>query len=423
MSFPDILYTLFIWPIRALTEFLFVAFHVAFNDNAGMAIIFLSIVINSLLLPIYSVADRWQKEERDLQNLMSKKLADIKAVFRGDERQMMISTYYRQMGYTPFNALKSSMGLLLQIPFFIAAYQFLSHTATLNGASFFILKNLGKPDGLISLGNFSINVLPILMTAVNICSSFVYTKNLGRRERIQLLVVSLVFLVLLYNSPSGLVLYWTANNIFSLGKNIAAAKLKHPARALQILSTVCAVLVIFAALSGITPLKKIYKYALVAVGLLVIAAPFAWKGLTALGKKSKAPDKDNTILFFSSCAVMCLLLGLLVPAQVTAASPAEFDTPWLDIFRTFLQSIAATILVPLLIWCFAGKTVRKIIAPVFSGLCVLGLICFFMLSSSYGTMTRGFMFENPQRLRTAFSAGTNILALLAAVLIPCLFIF
>jgi membrane protein insertase Oxa1/YidC/SpoIIIJ len=35
--------------------------------------------------------------------------------------------------------------------------------------------------------------------------------------------MALIFLVLLYNSPSGLVLYWTCNNIFSLGKNLASA--------------------------------------------------------------------------------------------------------------------------------------------------------------------------------------------------------
>ena len=36
-----------------------------------------------------------------------------------------------------------------------------------------------------------------------------------------------LFLVLLYNSPSGLVIYWTMNNLFSLVKNIFY-KMKHP---------------------------------------------------------------------------------------------------------------------------------------------------------------------------------------------------
>ena len=35
--------------------------------------------------------------------------------------------------------------------------------------------------------------------------------------------MALIFLVLLYSSPAGLVLYWTMNNVFSLVKSAAAA--------------------------------------------------------------------------------------------------------------------------------------------------------------------------------------------------------
>jgi hypothetical protein len=38
--------------------------------------------------------------------------------------------------------------------------------------------------------------------------------------KVQISGTALIFLALLYNSPSGLVLYWTLNNIFSLVKNI-----------------------------------------------------------------------------------------------------------------------------------------------------------------------------------------------------------
>ena len=45
-----------------------------------------------------------------------------------------------------------------------------------------------------------------------------------------------LFLVLLYDSPSGLVFYWTLNNLFSLVKNIFY-KLKNPKLVLSILSS------------------------------------------------------------------------------------------------------------------------------------------------------------------------------------------
>jgi membrane protein insertase Oxa1/YidC/SpoIIIJ len=141
MGLTDMLYTLLIWPITAVIEFLFIFFNRAFH-NAGFGIIFLSVIVNALLLPIYAVADKWQREDRLLQAGMAKKLADIRAVFKGDERQMIINAYYRQVGYSPLWGLKSSVGLLVQIPFFIAAYQFLSHTPALPGESFWIFKDL-----------------------------------------------------------------------------------------------------------------------------------------------------------------------------------------------------------------------------------------------------------------------------------------
>ena len=58
------------------------------------------------------------------------------------------------------------------------------------------------------------------MTVINLFSALVYTHNLSRRDKIQLYGMAAVFLVLLYDAASGLVLYWTCNNIFSLGKNI-----------------------------------------------------------------------------------------------------------------------------------------------------------------------------------------------------------
>ena len=58
------------------------------------------------------------------------------------------------------------------------------------------------------------------MTIINISASAVYSKGLSLKEKIQLYLTAAVFLILLYNSPSGLVLYWTLNNLFSLLKNI-----------------------------------------------------------------------------------------------------------------------------------------------------------------------------------------------------------
>jgi membrane protein insertase Oxa1/YidC/SpoIIIJ len=58
------------------------------------------------------------------------------------------------------------------------------------------------------------------MTAVNLLSGYVYGVQITRSENISIVAIALVFLVILYNAPSGLLLYWTCNNLYNLGKNI-----------------------------------------------------------------------------------------------------------------------------------------------------------------------------------------------------------
>lgn len=215
----DVLWLIFIAPIEFCMQGVFDAGY-ALTHSCGIALIGVSLVVNTAVLPIYNKAEDWQEEERALKKRMEPKEKMIRRCFKGQERFAMISTLYRQSGYSPLMTLRASIGILLQIPFFLAAYLLLSNMAALNGVSFGPIRNLGAPDGLLAIGGLHINVLPILMTAVNLFSAFFYTHGLSRRDKIQLYGMAGIFLVLLYNSPAGLTFYWTLNNIYSLCKNI-----------------------------------------------------------------------------------------------------------------------------------------------------------------------------------------------------------
>ena len=136
-----------------------------------MAIIFLSLIMNILVLPLYRRADAMQEASRDIEAKLHDGVAHIKKTFSGDERMMILQTYYRQNNYKPTSALNGSVSLLLEIPFFMAAYQFLSHLEILNGVSLGPIKDLGAPDGLLVIGGVAINVLPFIMTTINVSSS------------------------------------------------------------------------------------------------------------------------------------------------------------------------------------------------------------------------------------------------------------
>ena len=181
------------------------------SNDYGFSIIFLSLVVSLFLLPIFIIIEKAKKKDDSVKAKMKPLIDEIKRCYKGQERYYYIKTINRQHNYSSVRALIPILSLLLQIPFFIAAYQFLDSYEPLVGVSFLFVKNLGEPDGLLGV----INILPIIMTLVNLLTAYYYTRNGNASERNQMIVVAAIFLVLLFNLPSGLVLYWTMNNVFS----------------------------------------------------------------------------------------------------------------------------------------------------------------------------------------------------------------
>lgn len=154
MSFWAILNTLLFKPLQLVFEVIYmIAYRVI--DNPGLAIIVLSLVMNFLVLPLYKRADAMQEEERDMEIKLRKGVSHIKKTFSGDERMMMLQTYYRQNNYKPTYVLRGAVSLFLEIPFFIAAYRFLSGLELLRGVSFGPISDLGKSDGMLVIAGIA----------------------------------------------------------------------------------------------------------------------------------------------------------------------------------------------------------------------------------------------------------------------------
>ena len=169
----NVLYQIFIAPLEAVMHIVLSVTYSA-TGSYGIAILLLSCLINLVLLPLFQIAEKWQDAERRIQNILTPKLQEFKQAFSGEERYVMIRTLYRQTGYHPIYAMRSSVGLLLQLPFWIAAYQLLSQYQPLKGASFFLFKDLGQPDELL----WGVNLLPAVMTVVNVLAAVLYTRQL-----------------------------------------------------------------------------------------------------------------------------------------------------------------------------------------------------------------------------------------------------
>ncbi|GHV19361.1 hypothetical protein FACS189494_00730 [Spirochaetia bacterium] len=128
----DFLYTVIVFPLVQLIELAYV-FSFRIFGNEGIAIAGVSIVVSVCTLPLYFMAEKQQQAERDTQKKLKPVIDNIKAVFKGDKRFMILQTYYRQNHYHPVFALRSTLSLFIQIPFFIAAYSFLSSFKALQG--------------------------------------------------------------------------------------------------------------------------------------------------------------------------------------------------------------------------------------------------------------------------------------------------
>ncbi len=184
----------------------------------GWGIVLLSVICSMLMTPLLRLVASVVKLEADYQAVIMPQLANIKARYAGDvERHLHIQRLYRRYGYSPLFAVRKVLPLFVQIPFLLLTYFMLKDTAELRGVPFLFLKDLGQPDVL--LATFNVNILPLVMTAVNIVTVFA-TPGFTSRDWIQATGISLLFLVLLYTAPSALLLYWTLNNALTLVRTL-----------------------------------------------------------------------------------------------------------------------------------------------------------------------------------------------------------
>ena len=395
MSFVNILYTTILYPLVQIIEISFKIFDKLFG-NTGIAVLGVSLTVTLLCLPLYIVAEHWQQVERDTQAKLKPGIERIKKAFKGDEQYMILSTFYRQNHYHPMMALRSSFGLLIQIPFFMAAYSCLSKLPALQGQSFLFIRDMGQQDAIFRIGNFPVNILPIAMTIINIIAGAIYTKGFPFKEKLQIYGMALIFLVILYSSPAGLVLYWTMNNIFSLIKNIFY-KLKNPLKVLYILMCAgcifIAVYLLFIYSGGASPKKRL---AAALPMLLLTGIPLYLKGINWLLNKplvNLQENKSNRLkLFLFSAIGLAILTGLVLPSNLISSSVQEFSnienytSPTNFLHAPFWQSIGLFLFWPLCIYFLFGKKIQSLMATLFSILLVTFSINAFAFSGNYGSM-------------------------------------
>ncbi|MBB5225276.1 hypothetical protein DYE50_04600 [Treponema ruminis] len=421
----NFLYTIIIYPLIQVIEFSFSLFNSVFKEE-GISVIGVSIAVSVLCLPLYIVAEGWQQVQRDTEKRLDKGIKRIKETFKGDEQYMILSAFYKENHYHPLMALRSSFGLLIQVPFFMAAYSFLSNLPVLRGYSFGFIRDMGAEDALFSIGSFKVNVLPIAMTLINIIAGAIYTKGFKFKDKLTIYGMALVFLVILYNSPSGLVLYWTMNNVFSLVKNVFY-KIKNPKKVLYFILAAAVLFVDYYALfhhHGMLHKRLILVFA----ASILLLTPLAVKFMTYLLDTVFSPltehKKTRFSIFLTSSLALAFFAGFVLPSLVINSSPVEFaniDTygnPLYFLYNSTVQMLGLLVFWPICIYFLFNKRVQTAMALFFSSILFACLVDAFCFAGDYGTLSRLITFDSLVTSVTLPYALLNTVSVIAALLLP-----
>ncbi|HQP91050.1 MAG TPA: membrane protein insertase YidC [Candidatus Omnitrophota bacterium] len=202
---------------KALLFFLKLGFKI--TKNWGLAIILITIFVYFLLFPL---SMKSMVSMRKMQSLQPK-IEALRAKHKDSPQKlnMEIMQLYKSEKVNPFGGC---IPMLLQIPVFFALYQLLMRFISLRDAKFLWIKDLAEPDRLVifptSLPVFGneLNILPLLMagtmflqqkTTAQVSSS----PESAQQQKIMMIMMPILFGILFYKLPSGLVLYWFINSL------------------------------------------------------------------------------------------------------------------------------------------------------------------------------------------------------------------
>ena len=180
-----------------------------FIPNYGIAIILLSVLTKLIFHPLSHSSLRTMKVMHRLQpqiDAMRERYKDDPAKLN----QAMMNLYKEHK----VNPLGGCLPMLLQLPVFLALYQVLLHAVELRAAGFVgYITDLSAPDVLMHLGGFPVSLMPILMTG----STYLLQSQtpVAPQQRLMMYFMPVMMLYIMYGLPSGVILYWTVNNLVS----------------------------------------------------------------------------------------------------------------------------------------------------------------------------------------------------------------
>ena len=185
----------------------------SYFGNWGWSIILLTILIKLAFFPLSAASYKSMARMKEVQP----RLVAMKEQYKGDPQklnQAMMEMYKKEK----INPVGGCLPVVIQIPVFISLYWVLLSSVETRGAPWIgWIHDLSVPDPYY--------ILPIVMAI----SMFVQTKlNPTPPDPIQakvMLYMPIVFSIMFFFFPAGLVLYWVVNNMLSIAQQWQINKL------------------------------------------------------------------------------------------------------------------------------------------------------------------------------------------------------
>lgn len=196
-------------------------FFYQFTGNFGWALVLLTLLIKLVFAPLTHVSYASMKK----MQVLAPKMKAIQEQHKKDpsKAQREVMMLYRR---NKVNPMMGCLPMLIQIPVFIAMFRLLPEAIELHGAPFIgWIKDLSAPDHFMALpftvpllGWNALNILPLLMAASQVGYQKLMPAQPGSTPEQQMImnIMPVFFGFICYNMPSGLTLYWTLQNVFSI---------------------------------------------------------------------------------------------------------------------------------------------------------------------------------------------------------------
>lgn len=190
----------------------------------GLAIIFFTIIVRLLMLPLSFAQTKSMKEMQVIQPLMD----DIKKKYANDQekQQQKIMELYKEHKVNPF---AGCLPLLIQFPIIIGLFKVLKEPvkyvfgteAAYKAAdsAFLWMKSLNTPDVIVVAGVTLPFILPILSGLTTYIQSAMMAPKTKKKDSMQITMMYMFPILMLYwgiTFPAGLMLYWVVGTIFQI---------------------------------------------------------------------------------------------------------------------------------------------------------------------------------------------------------------